>query len=336
MAADLKKRVCLVASGCVGCLSFFAVGAAVLGAAPPLVAWASVALRETTSAADGAPGTRLELAGEVLHVQQWGPPDGALLLLVPGTSAWAQTWVEVAEPLGNAGFHVVAVDLPPFGYSDPPASADGYVREAQARRILSVLEHFDAQDAVLLGHSFGGGATVEAAMRAPSGTLGELVLLDVALGLGQPPSGMAPWMRLPCLPDFLVALTLSNPLATATGVEVMVADPMAVTPGRVARYQRPLDVRGTTAAIADWLPELLAPTPSWAINPERYRGLAVPTTLIWGEQDTATPLDQAHHILSLVPDSELVTLPGVGHLPQIEDPAGVVRSVLAIRSPGSE
>ena len=42
--------------------------------------------------------------------------------------------------------------------------------------------------------------------------------------------------------------------------------------------------------------------------------------LIWGEQDTVTPLDQGRRAVALVPGAELITLPDVGHIPQIEAP----------------
>jgi pimeloyl-ACP methyl ester carboxylesterase len=44
-------------------------------------------------------------------------------------------------------------------------------------------------------------------------------------------------------------------------------------------------------------------------------------TLIWGQEDSITPPPQARAIADATPDSRLVMLPGVGHIPQIEDPA---------------
>ena len=44
-------------------------------------------------------------------------------------------------------------------------------------------------------------------------------------------------------------------------------------------------------------------------------------TLLWGAQDEVTPPRQARDIAAATPGSRLVMLPGVGHLPQIEDPA---------------
>jgi pimeloyl-ACP methyl ester carboxylesterase len=48
--------------------------------------------------------------------------------------------------------------------------------------------------------------------------------------------------------------------------------------------------------------------------------LKVPTALIWGDKDTVTPVQQANDLRTLVPHARLTLLPGVGHIPQIEDP----------------
>lgn len=47
----------------------------------------------------------------------------------------------------------------------------------------------------------------------------------------------------------------------------------------------------------------------------------MPLMLVWGAMDTITPPAQAEAIAKLAPRAWLVMLPGVGHIPQIEDPA---------------
>ena len=42
--------------------------------------------------------------------------------------------------------------------------------------------------------------------------------------------------------------------------------------------------------------------------------------LLWGDQDSVTPLEQARDLQTLLPQATLTLLPGVGHIPQIEDP----------------
>ena len=49
--------------------------------------------------------------------------------------------------------------------------------------------------------------------------------------------------------------------------------------------------------------------------------------LIWGREDTYTPLDQAHELVGLKNGADLIILEGVGHIPQIEAP-GVFQTTL--------
>jgi pimeloyl-ACP methyl ester carboxylesterase len=70
-----------------------------------------------------------------------------------------------------------------------------------------------------------------------------------------------------------------------------------------------------------------------------YRGQAVsafnkmhftsglPTLLIWGEQDRLIPADHGQVAHEALPDSRLVTIPGVGHFPHVEAPLAVTDTV---------
>src|SRR5215218_4438280 len=47
-----------------------------------------------------------------------GPRDGPPIVLVHGTAAWSGFWSKVADHLAERGWRVIAIDLPPFGWSD--------------------------------------------------------------------------------------------------------------------------------------------------------------------------------------------------------------------------
>jgi pimeloyl-ACP methyl ester carboxylesterase len=49
--------------------------------------------------------------------------------------------------------------------------------------------------------------------------------------------------------------------------------------------------------------------------------IAVPTLLLYGEDDQRSPLHVAEDLQALIPKSQLVTLPGVGHDSNLEAPA---------------
>jgi pimeloyl-ACP methyl ester carboxylesterase len=290
----------------------------------------AVMREERTASAENGPGVRfVEVAGLDLHFREWGPIDGQPLVLVPGTMAWSETYRDIAGPLGQQGFRVIALDLPPFGYSDRPASGD-YSRKAQAARILGFADAMKLDRFALGVHSYGGGAAMEAAFTAP-GRIEAMVLLDVALGLGATHSGppLAPILSIPMLRDAVVSLTFSNPLTTGFGLRDFIHDDTVVTPERVEIYTRPLAMKGTTPAIGHWLMTGLFGDESASLAADRanYRAFDRPVLVIWGAEDTVTPPAQGEEIAALLSNSELAMLPGVNHIPQVEDPDEVVRLI---------
>ncbi len=48
--------------------------------------------------------------------------------------------------------------------------------------------------------------------------------------------------------------------------------------------------------------------------------IKAPTLLIWGEDDTATPLSDAKKMERLIPDAGLVSFPGCGHYSFLDNP----------------
>ena len=204
-------------------------------------------------------GTRTELAPRTGHlvptrsggvfVQEKGPADGIPVVLFHGTAAWSELWRRTSDALAAAGFHVIALDLPPFGFSDRPGS---YTRQDQAARINDVLGALKVAPAIIVGHSFGAGAATELVMRYPDRARA-LVLVDAALGLMAAPSD-APFVIQPkWIREILVSLTITNPVATTTLLKSMIAKKERALPEYVAILQRPTTQRDSTSDIADWL-----------------------------------------------------------------------------------
>lgn len=282
--------------------------------------------RENASRIDAAPPSgEFVTAGDVgIYVQQAGPANGVPVLLVHGVGAWSETWRPTINALADAGYRVLAIDLPPFGYSFRPPSGD-YSTEAQAKRILGVLDALKIDKVVLVGHSFGARATVEAAMQAP-GRVRALVLVCAALGLQDPPDAGAPLverllLQVPTIRNALVATLATNPWMTGTFLRAFTERHEAITPERIEVYRRPLKVVGTTVAVSRWLEQFLLDDDRPASRQVRqYRKLTMPALVIWGERDTVTPLAQGLHLASLFVDGTLVTLPRIGHIPQLEAP----------------
>src|SRR4030095_17209639 len=100
----------------------FLVAVAVLAA---ILAVAAAGLRETGTRQALAPlsGRFVGAHDMELYVQEAGPASGHVVLLVHGTGAWSEIWRETMQRLADRGHRAVAVDMPPFGFSErPPAN----------------------------------------------------------------------------------------------------------------------------------------------------------------------------------------------------------------------
>ena len=277
---------------------------------------------------------RFVRGGDVeMFVQQDGPANGPAVLFVHGTGAWSQIWRRTMDTLATKGFHVVAVDVPPFGFSERPANAD-YGDEAQARRILAVAEALHLTGITLVGHSFGARPAMEAYF-LDSLRFSRIVLVDAALGLeapvAQPPRiALRTLLAIAPLRNAIVSATLTNPALTGRLLRKAVSDQSTVTPEQVAMFQRPLTVQHTTAAFGAWLrPFILTHERSLAALRPLYESLGVPTLILWGGADAITPVAQGRDLAKLIPGAKLVELAGVGHIPAIEAPEQFDAALLA-------
>lgn len=248
-----------------------------------------------------------------------GPADGIPVVLVHGTAAWSGFWSEVADHLARRGWKVVAIDLPPFGWSgrDPEARYD---RTTQAERLSAILSNL-GKPAVVVGHSFGAGAATELALRHPSQLRG-LVLVDAALGELDPQSEapVANVMRIGPVAQLATAAMVTNPSALEPFLRSMIAR-KEMARRWVPVLRQPMVREGTTSAYAAWLPNLFTRQDhALSRSSANLQAMRPPVAIIWGDADTVTPLDQGRRLQELTRARSLRILPGVGHIPHIEDP----------------
>ncbi|MDN5941221.1 MAG: alpha/beta hydrolase [Nitrospira sp.] len=296
--------------------------------------------REHETRQQSAPPTgRFVPTGEIeIFVQEMGPANGPAVLFVHGTGAWSEMWREPMVALAAAGYHSLAIDMPPFGFSEKPL-LPRYSSRDQAHRIIGIVCALGLRQVTLSEHSFGCRATVEAAVHLTH-EMQSLVLIDAALGMTANNSPPAPpgWTTrslksvfgIPLIRQALVASTVTNPLLTRQLFQLLIDNPADATDALVEMLQRPLVVRDSTLRLGEWLQIFLFADDSSTLSsqPETYRTFAPPTLLLWGERDQLTPLAQGQMLASLLPDPTLVVLKGVGHIPQVEDVAQFTDALL--------
>ena len=281
---------------------------------------AAAAMRETQSADAAAPASGRFVATAMgrVFVSTAGPADGRPVILVHGSGAWGGLWGETSAMLAGHGYRAIALDLPPFGFSDRPASGD-YRRSVQARRILALADAMRLERPIIVGHSFGGGPVLEAAMLAPA-RFGKIVLVDPALGIDAPVAPLPVYLRSQAVRSTLVSAAITNPLLTRRMLQMLIHRKQRAIPAYVTVLQRPLGREGTTDSIAAWLPFLVQTDPAaLSAHSANYRQIALSLAIIWGDRDTVTPLNQLARLHALVPAAPVALLKDVGHIPQVED-----------------
>ena len=104
-------------------------------------------------------------------------------------------------------------------------------------------------------------------------------------------------------------------------------DPTVLTDPLLDRYHDLLRAPGARSAMLARMRQTVLVDPLPLLHP-----ISAPTLLLWGKQDGMIALANSANYLSALPSSRLVKLPGIGHLPQEEDPQrslGPVRAFLA-------
>ncbi len=244
--------------------------------------------------------------------------EGPVLLLVHGIAGNALTWTAVQERLG-VHFTTIAPDLPGHGVSDKPVGDYSLGSLASALRdLLLALGH---ERATLLGHSLGGGVAMQFAYQFPERT--ERLILVSSGGLGQDVNLI---LRAACLPgaDLFLA-TLASPLATAGSGVARVLGRFGWRPApdlqEVASGFSSLADTETRMAFLNTLRSVVGMAGQRVDATNRlYLTADLPTLLVWGENDPIIPVSHAREAHERMPGSRLVTFPGAGHMPHLDEP----------------
>ncbi len=291
-----------------------------------LKSFVNLALLERANPLFSAPETAtfIPLDGELIAVRIWpGAASGTeAVVMVGGLSAWSGTWertvAEQRERGATATF--AAIDLPPFGYSVPNPTTP-YFRHEQARRIAGVIESLGFEQVVLVGHSYGGGPLTEYALEHEE-RVARLVLIAPVLNIGIGKRAPLPWF----MNSEWLNTAIASHVVRAEGLllsrfQSFVHNPAVVTPELLSVYIRSFGTEGTTYRLTKWTADYLTdPLAGLASTDEaRYRAFTKPVRLIWGVEDTLTPLSDGERTKQAFPAATLTVLSDIGHIPMIED-----------------
>ncbi len=103
------------------------------------------------------PKPRLVDLGDVrIAVYEAGEESAPPLLLLHGWPEMAYSWAHQMQPLADAGYRVIAMDLRGFGHSSAPTKTSDYGIEKLVGDVEGVLGQLGIREVVLIGHDWGG------------------------------------------------------------------------------------------------------------------------------------------------------------------------------------
>lgn len=243
---------------------------------------------------------------------------GEPLVLLHGFGADKDNFTRVARYL-TPHYHVIAPDLIGFGESSHPADAD-YSPTAQVERVRSFCRALHVPWVHVGGSSMGGQIALSWAAAYPK-EVASLWLLDTAGIWATAPhsevartvlAGGANPLLVSSVADFdaLVALTMSKPPAIPQfAKEVMAAE---------RRDNRALEEKIFAQISADSVEA-------------RIRGLKTSALVVFGEHDRVIDPGTANVLKALLPHAHVVIMPGVGHLPALEEPEHAASDYIRFR-----
>ena len=224
---------------------------------------------------------------------------GDPVLLLHGWGANIELFRPLVEVLSKKYF-VIALDMPGFGKTEEPPVP--YCVDDYVDFVLEFLKLFQIEKLSLVGHSFGGRVIIKMVNREIPYQIDKIALVDSAgirpqqtkkKSLKQSVYKAGKWFatRKPVarlFPELLEKLR----------VKFGSADYAAASP-----MMRQCLVRVVNEDLSHLLP-----------------GIKAPTLLVWGENDTATPLSDAKKMEREIPGAGLAVIRNAGHFSFIEQP----------------
>ncbi len=256
--------------------------------------------------------------------------DGPPVVLLHGIGRDRGDWRRVAPILAER-FTVHALDIEGFGESEPWGESVTLASMSRVVRatLAAVGEHRPVR---IVGNSMGGAVALRVAADDPS-VVERLVLISPA-GFGREAMLGLRLLTVPVLGPALLALDAS-PVSLGlrallvdheqTARELAAANALRLRRREMRRqYLQVVHDLGAWGGIReDWRREVL----------EALAGTGLPTLVLWGDRDTVLPYAHLDAVQEAVPHAETVPLPGLGHMPQLEQPERIARLLTDFLAP---
>ncbi len=249
----------------------------------------------------------LHAAGITHHVRLDGASGAPPLLMLHSLGTTSDVWDEQATALASS-FRVIRPDFRGHGLTE--VTPGPYTVERLARDMIAVLDALGAGRVHVAGISLGGLVAQRLAAQAPE-RVASLMLCDTALSIPPPET----WRERAATVRTHGMGAIADAVLARWVTEGFRDQPAAAGLRAMLLRTAPEGYAASCEAIAE------------ADLTESTRHLHIPTLVLVGEQDLATPPAAAQALHEAIRDSTLAVLPGAAHIPTAERPDEVATAL---------
>jgi len=257
-------------------------------------------------------GQFVELPLGVVHYEIAGPPDGPVVVLVPGFSVPYYIWDPTFEGLKNSGFRVLRYDLLGRGYSDRPRVE--YTLELYVEQLQQLLSALNLKSPVHLAGLSYGGPIIAAYANRYTDDVQSIILIDPVTA-PVPTKEIFP-INVPLLGEYLMGVYVAPFMLPQSQLEDFYRPEQF--PGWEKRYQDQMQYTGFKRAILSSIRNTVHIDAIKAYETLGKQGL--PVLLIWGKEDQTISSVEMVIIRQAIPDVEFHAIEDAGHISHFERP----------------
>jgi pimeloyl-ACP methyl ester carboxylesterase len=264
----------------------------------------------------------IDVDGVRVHYQVAGHPNAPALVLIHGFASSTLVWSKVFLPLAQAGYRVIAFDMPGYGYSAKPRKGE-YTIAGQAKMMMRALDCLGIPRAIFVGSSYGGAVAATCALDYPE-RVEKLVLVGAVSNNRPLAFALMRVFGTPVFGDVVSPLLIgSRRLLRRRMKRVYDRHAWVLDERRVEARHLPLRAAGTHRAI-------IRTVRGW--DAERISRdahlISQPTLLVWGENDLEIPLADGERLHEEISGSRLIVFLNCGHIPHEEYPEAFTNVVI--------
>lgn len=241
---------------------------------------------------------KIKVKDTLVNYIQYG--EGKDIILLHG---WGQN-IEMMRPIGDnlAGdFRITIIDFPGFGESEEPSEAWNISDYSNMLELL--VKELKIKKPIVMGHSFGGRVAIRYSANNP---IEKLVLFGS-----------------PC-----VRLQQKQPL------KVRILKKLKTLPGmdKFGEFMKKYIGSRDYKAASPMMRQILVNTVNEDLSAYASQ-IEEPTLLIWGDNDTEAPIEEAKMLEKIMPDAALIVLPGT-HYAYLENLGQVINILYSFLNGG--